>query len=128
MAKSGALELSIHIAGKVDKSLTTAINTTQSSISNLSRDLSRIGTAGLAAMGTLATGTVALLAKCTDKAQEFEQQMSDVVKYVIFKHLPTLCWGSFTTPNYLDKIKITSIFAYHFYQKPRSVYSVLDVL
>lgn len=82
MAKSGALELSIHIAGKVDKSLTTAINTTQSSISNLSRDLSRIGTAGLAAMGTLATGTVALLTKCTDKAQEFEQQMSDVVKYV----------------------------------------------
>ena len=33
-------------------------------------------------MGTLATGTVTLLAKCTDKAQEFEQQMSDVVKYV----------------------------------------------
>lgn len=82
MAKNGALELSIHIAGRVDKSLTTAISTTQSSISSLSRNLSRVGTAGLAAMGTLATGTVTLLAKCTDKAQEFEQQMSDVVKYV----------------------------------------------
>ena len=29
MAKNGALELSIHIAGRVDKSLTTAISTTE---------------------------------------------------------------------------------------------------
>ena len=82
MAKSGALDLTIHIAGKVDKSLTSAINITQRNISSLSTNLSRIGTAGLAAMGTLATGTVAAIAKCTNEAQEFEKQMADVVKYV----------------------------------------------
>lgn len=82
MAKGGALDLTIHIAGKVDKSLTSAINITQRNVSSLATNLSRIGTAGLAAMGTLATGTIAAINKCTNEAQDFEKQMADVVKYV----------------------------------------------
>ena len=82
MAGNKTLELSIKIAGKVDKSLIKAINTTQSNISGLSTTLSKVGTVGLAAMGAMATGTVAALAKCTDAAKAFESQMSDVVKYV----------------------------------------------
>ena len=82
MAKGGALDLTIHIAGKVDKSLTSAINITQRNVSGLATNLSRIGTAGLAAMGTLATGTIAAINKCTNEAQDFEKQMADVVKYV----------------------------------------------
>ncbi len=82
MAGKKELELTIRIAGKMDKSLTAAINGTQSRVSELARDVSRIGTVGLAAMGTLATGTVAALAKCTDAASDFENQMANVVKYV----------------------------------------------
>ena len=82
MAKNGALELSIHIAGKVDKSLTSAINITQNSISSLSTNLSRIGTVGLAAMGTLFTGSVALISDCVKEAEDFEAKMANVVKYV----------------------------------------------
>ena len=82
MAKGGALDLTIHIAGKVDKSLTSAINITQRNVSSLATNLSRIGTAGLAATGTLATGTIAAINKCTNEAQDFEKQMADVVKYV----------------------------------------------
>lgn len=82
MAGNKTLELSIKIAGKVDKSLIKAINTAQSNVSGLSTTLSKAGTAGLAAMGALATGTVAALAKCTDAAKAFESQMGDVVKYV----------------------------------------------
>ena len=82
MAKGGALDLSIHIMGKVDNSFNAAIHATQSQVSNLSRNLSKIGTAGLAAMGALGAGTIKVIADCTKQAQEFEQQMSDVVKYV----------------------------------------------
>lgn len=82
MAGNKTLELSIKIAGKVDKSLINAINAAQSNASSLSTTLSKVGTVGLAAMGTLATGTVAALAKCTDAAKDFESQMGDVVKYV----------------------------------------------
>lgn len=82
MASNKTLELSIKIAGKVDKSLIKAINAAQSNVSSLSTTLSGVGTVGLAAMGALATGTVTALAKCTDAAKEFEAQMGDVVKYV----------------------------------------------
>lgn len=82
MAKNGALELSIHIAGRVDKSLTAAINTTQNSVSSLTTNLSRIGTVGLAAMGTLFTGSVALISDCVKGAEDFEAKMANVVKYV----------------------------------------------
>ncbi len=82
MAGNKTLDLTIRIAGKMDKSLLAAINGTQSRISDLSRSVSRAGTMGLAAMGALATGTVAAIASCTKEATTFENQMADVVKYV----------------------------------------------
>ncbi len=82
MAGNQTLELSIKIAGKVDKSLINAINNAQRNVSGLSTTFSKVGTAGLAAMGAMATGTVTTLVKCTDAAKNFESQMSDVVKYV----------------------------------------------
>lgn len=82
MAKDKTLELSIKIAGKVDRSLMSAINAAQSNVSSLATTFSRVGTVGLAAMGALATGTVAAIVKCTDAAKQFESNMADVVKYV----------------------------------------------
>jgi len=82
VASNKTLDLTIRIAGKMDKSLLAAINGTQSRVSDLARTVSRVGTAGLATMTALATGTVAALAQCTGAAKDFESQMSNVVKYV----------------------------------------------
>lgn len=82
MAKNKALELTIKISGKVDKSLTTAISQATGQVSGIATTFSQIGTVGLAAMGALATGTVAAIADCTKAAESFESQMADVVKYV----------------------------------------------
>lgn len=82
MSKSKTLELSIQIAGKMDKSLTAALKNSQGQISNFSRSISNMGTAGLAAMGALATGTIATIAACTKEAAKFENYMADVVKVV----------------------------------------------
>lgn len=82
MANNKTLELSIKIAGKMDKSLMAALNGSQSQISSFARSISSIGTAGLAAMGTLATATVETIASCTKEAAKFENYMADVVKYV----------------------------------------------
>lgn len=82
MANNKTLELSIKIAGRMDKSLMAALNGSQSQISSFARSISSIGTAGLAAMGTLATATVATIASCTKEAAKFENYMADVVKYV----------------------------------------------
>ena len=61
MAKGKALELSIRIAGQVDKSLMSAISQTQRNISGFSKNLSRIGTAGLATMGAIGAGAAVLV-------------------------------------------------------------------
>ena len=82
MAKDKTLELSIQIAGKVDKSLMSALGKAEKSVSSFSRNMSKIGTAGLAAMGALSAGAVAAIADCTNAAKDFESQMGDVVKYV----------------------------------------------
>ena len=82
MANNKTLELSIKIAGKMDKSLMAALNGSQSQISSFARSISSIGTAGLAAMGALTAGTVATIARCTKEAAKFENYMSDVVKVV----------------------------------------------
>ena len=76
MANNKTLELSIKIAGKMDKSLMAALNGSQSQISSFARSISSIGTAGLAAMGTLATATVATIASCTKEAAKFENYMA----------------------------------------------------
>ena len=72
MAQNKTLELSIKIAGKVDKSLTTAINQTNTLMGSLTTTMSKVGTAGLAAMGALATATVAGLAKCTSRPRSWK--------------------------------------------------------
>ena len=82
MAQNKTLELSIKIAGKVDKSLTTAINQSNTLMGSLTTTMSKVGTAGLAAMGALATATVAGLAKCTSEAAKLENNMSAMVRYV----------------------------------------------
>lgn len=82
MAADKTLKLSIWIAGKMDKSLTTAINSANSQISSLSMSMSRAGTVGLAAMGAMAAGTVVAIGKCVKEAESFEKSMADVVKYV----------------------------------------------
>ena len=46
MAQNKTLELSIKIAGKVDKSLTTAINQTNTLMGSLTTTMSKVGTAG----------------------------------------------------------------------------------
>lgn len=76
------LELSIKIAGKMDKSLTAAIDSSQSKLGSLTKSISNVGTIGLATMGALATGTLATVAACTKEAAKFENYMSDVVKVV----------------------------------------------
>ena len=82
MAKGKALELTIRIAGKMDKSLTAAINQSQSKISNFSRTISNIGTVGLATMGALTVATAGALAKCTNEAIKYEDELANVIKYV----------------------------------------------
>ena len=47
MAQNKTLELSIKIAGKVDKSLTRAINQTNTLMGSLTTTMSKVGTAGM---------------------------------------------------------------------------------
>lgn len=68
MATSKTLELSIKIAGRMDKSLTAAINGTQSKIGSLTKSISNIGTVGLATMGAVATAAAVGIAGCTKEA------------------------------------------------------------
>lgn len=82
MASDKTLKLSIWIAGKVDKTLTSAVNIATSSLNQITATASRVGTIGLAAMGALAVGTAAAINDCTDAAKEYEKDMADVVKYV----------------------------------------------
>lgn len=82
MASAKTLELAIRIAGKMDSSLTSAIEGTQSKLGALTKSISTFGTVGLAAMGALATATVTGLAKCADEAETYEANMADVVKNV----------------------------------------------
>lgn len=82
MAEKGALDLTIKISGKLDKSLQTALNSATTQVSDFSRGLSTVGKMGLAAMGAMGTAGVAAIIKCTDEAAKFENEMGDVVKYV----------------------------------------------
>lgn len=82
MAKDKTLALTIKIAGKMDKSLVSALNSSQRQISGFSRTLSRIGTVGLAAMGTMTTATVAGLKSCANEAVKYQNELGDVIKYV----------------------------------------------
>lgn len=82
MAEKGALDLTIRISGKLDKSLQAALNSATTQVSDFSRGISAVGKMGLAALGTMGTAGVAAIVKCTDEAAKFENEMGDVVKYV----------------------------------------------
>ena len=82
MAKDKTLALTIKIAGKMDKSLLSALNSSQRQISSFSRGLSKIGTAGLAAMGAMTTATIAGLKSCENEAVKYQNELGDVIKYV----------------------------------------------
>lgn len=85
MGASTPLELSIKIAGQVDSSLYKAFGTVNKQIGGMEAALttiSRVGRAGLAAIGAAGVGAALALNNCTNEAQAFEQQMADVVKYV----------------------------------------------
>lgn len=82
MAKNKTLELSIKIAGRIDRSLISSMTTAQSQISEFARDVSRVGTVGLGTMTALGVGTAKVLAECTDEASKFHSKMADVVKVV----------------------------------------------
>lgn len=82
MAKNPKLNLSIQIAGKIDKSLANAIGQAKRSVGGFSKTLSKVGTAGLSAMTGMTAGAVAGIIDATKEAKDFEKQMADVVKYV----------------------------------------------
>lgn len=82
MAKNKTLELSIKIAGKIDKSLISALTGARNQISGFSKGIGKIGTAGLGTMALLSAGSVKVIADCTKEAANFENYMSDVVKVV----------------------------------------------
>ena len=82
MAGRNTRTLTIKIAGQMDKSLTAAVQSANGQVSSLATNLSRVGTAGLAAMTAFATGTVVALTQCEKKAESFESSMANVVKYV----------------------------------------------
>lgn len=82
MAQNKALELSIKIAGKVDKSLISAITQAQNSVSGLATSVSRVGTVGLAGLSATIGGIAAGLADCAREATQFADAMAPVVKYV----------------------------------------------
>ena len=85
MATGKTLELSIKIAGKMDKSLTAAINGTQSKLGSLTKGLSTVGTIGLAAMGAITTAAVGTVAASTKSAAALEQSMSSVKTLLVGK-------------------------------------------
>ena len=82
MAKTRTLELSIQIAGRVDKSLTAALTGSKNQISGFSRSIGNIGKAGLAAMTAMTAATAAGIAKCTSEAAKMKNDMAAMVRYV----------------------------------------------
>lgn len=71
MAKSKELELAIKIAGKVDKSLTSAINSVSKQIGGVTKTVGAATAAAAAAVGAIATASV-------NVGKEFETAMSQV--------------------------------------------------
>lgn len=96
MATSGALELTIAIAGKIDPSLAKSINSTTSMVdkltgssskfgsmaANLTNAMGAVGKAGLAAVAAFGATTTAIVAKSTSAAQAHEDHMQEVAKYI----------------------------------------------
>lgn len=82
MAKSKDLELTIKIAGKLDKSLGASLSQASRQVSGFSSIMSSIGKVGLGAMAATATATFAIIGDCTKEAQKLQTSMADVMRYV----------------------------------------------
>lgn len=82
MAKNKALELTVRIAGQVDKSLLASVRQTNSMLGTLTSATAKVGKVGLAAMAAGAVATAAALTKCTKAAAELENGMAPVARYV----------------------------------------------
>lgn len=76
MAKSNALELSIRIAGKVDKSLTAAIKTAKNQTSGLARGVSTFAKTSAAALVGVTAAVVGVAATCGKQAADVEKAMA----------------------------------------------------
>ena len=82
MAKGKALELSIRIAGQMDKSLLATIQQTNRMLGTLTTTAARAGKVGLGAMAAGAAATAAALIHCTREAGKLETSMAPVARYV----------------------------------------------
>lgn len=82
MAEKGALDLTIRISGKIDKSLQSSINSAQSQVGSFTKGISMFGKAALAGITAAATGLIFTLSDCTKEAQNAESAMAPVVRYV----------------------------------------------
>ena len=82
MPSNGALDLTIRIMGKVDPSLAKSISSVTRQAGSISNVIGNIGKAGLAMTGAVAAAAAGVIGTTTQAAQKFEDQMSDVAKYV----------------------------------------------
>ncbi|MDO4439199.1 MAG: phage tail tape measure protein [Eubacteriales bacterium] len=82
MGKSKDLALVIRIAGKLDKSLNASLTGANSQIGKFGKTISKIGKVGMVGMAAGFAATAKTIVSCTKEAKAFEEQMSDVAKYV----------------------------------------------
>lgn len=82
MGKNKALELTVRIAGRVDKSLLASVKQANGMLGTLTNATAKAGKVGLAAMAAGAVATAAALTKCTKAAAELENGMAPVARYV----------------------------------------------
>lgn len=82
MPSNGALDLTIRIMGKVDPSLAKSISSVTKQAGSISTVIGNIGKAGLAMTGAVAVAAAGVIGSTTKAAKTFEDQMSDVAKYV----------------------------------------------
>ena len=82
MPSNGALDLTIRIMGKVDPSLAKSISSVTKQAGSISTVIGNIGKAGLVMTGAVAVAAAGVIGSTTKAAQTFEDQMSDVAKYV----------------------------------------------
>lgn len=82
MAKNQELELSILIGGRVDNSLTKAVQSANSQIASMAKGISNVGKVGLAAIAGLSLGTAKFFDDAIKDAMSYESTMADVAKVV----------------------------------------------
>ena len=71
-------KLAIHIAGKADSSLNSAVSTAQKALSSLGATAAKIAKVTAAAVGAATTAAVAFAKQAVDTGMEFDASMSQV--------------------------------------------------